>query len=206
MAFEDSDVEEAGVEEAGPPPEESGNRIFLIVAGVLIGLLVLSLLCLGGYALIRVPQMRNAQNTQAAKVALQNTQAAGQATDIAMSVGATQTAKAQSTQNALATANAAKLFTPTPTRTQVLAAKPTSTQNGAAANAATATMAALQTRVASNNLTPTATLLPKAGLGDELIQVNVPAVGLVSVGVPAFVGLFVLLVGMAFVARWLRKR
>jgi uncharacterized protein HemX len=56
-------------------PEESGsNRTFLIVAGVLGGIMVLAIACLALYALVLAPQRRNQQATQVAQINAQNTQ------------------------------------------------------------------------------------------------------------------------------------
>ena len=41
-----------------PPPEESSNRTFLIAAGILGGIVLLSIACLAGYALIILPSQR----------------------------------------------------------------------------------------------------------------------------------------------------
>ncbi len=200
MAFENDDTEPA-VEEAGPPPEESSNRAFLIVAGILVAILLLSLLCLGGYALIRLPQLRAGKATDAARAVAQSTQ-------MAQAVAETGTAEFIASWTATPSPTTPATSTPTATSTPVVA--PVKTKLGPVANtpdARTATMAALLTQVASNTTpVPTATLLPKAGFADELVKVNIPAVGVVSVGLPAFLGMFVVLVGVAFIARWLRKK
>jgi hypothetical protein len=55
------------------PPEESSNRTFMIAAGVLGGIVLLSIICLAGYALLILPQQRAAQNQQV-NAATQNAQ------------------------------------------------------------------------------------------------------------------------------------
>ena len=90
MTFEDMDSNEFGDElgdEFGddfsdldvndtPPPEEASNRTFLIVAGVLAALIVVSIVCMPLYALVYVPQRNNQQATEIAKINAQNTQVA----------------------------------------------------------------------------------------------------------------------------------
>ena len=39
-----------------PPPEESSNRTFLVVAGILLGIVLLSIACFAGYALLVLPK------------------------------------------------------------------------------------------------------------------------------------------------------
>jgi LPXTG-motif cell wall-anchored protein len=68
-------MEGNNVEEVPPEPEEGGsNRTFLIVAGVLGGIMVLAIACLALYALVLAPQRRNQQATQVAQINAQNTQ------------------------------------------------------------------------------------------------------------------------------------
>src|SRR5574342_292388 len=63
-------------EEEETPPEESSNRTFLIAAGILGGIVLLSLACLAGYWLVVRPQQlaaqqaveQNAQATQNAQI------------------------------------------------------------------------------------------------------------------------------------------
>ncbi len=43
-----------------PPPEESSNRTFLIAAGILGGIVLLSIACLAGYVLIILPSQNTA--------------------------------------------------------------------------------------------------------------------------------------------------
>ena len=59
-----------------PLPEESSNRTFVIAAGGLGALLVLSMICLAVYALVVAPRQREARATEVIEVNLQNTQQA----------------------------------------------------------------------------------------------------------------------------------
>src|SRR3972149_5784112 len=99
------------------PPEESSNRTFLIAAGILGGIVLLTIACLAGYALLVLPNQRAAQQQEANAVATQNAQTAGALT-------ATFQAQIQPTASlpptntpvvALASATATQLtFTPDP--------------------------------------------------------------------------------------------
>lgn len=186
MAFEDMDLEDNEFEmetEESSAPEESGNRTFYIVAGVIGGVMLLSLICLALYALVYAPQRREQQATQAAAINAQNTQVA---------------------QAAVETGLASK-FTATPTRTQIpptrtaspsptlVIAAPTTQVQVSPTIDRTATVSALLTEAASGVDTPTATpsSLPETGFAED-------------VGIPAMVGLALLLVVIIFLARRLR--
>jgi LPXTG-motif cell wall-anchored protein len=185
MAFEDMDFDDNDFDvDTGdsPGPEDSGNRTFYIVAGVIGGVMLLSLICLALYALVYAPQRRNQQATQAAAINAQNTQVA---------------------QAAVETGLAAR-FTATPTRTPIpptQTASPSPTLVIAAPTQVevtptidrTATVSALLTEAASGQETPTATpsSLPETGFVED-------------VGIPAMVGLALLLVVIIFMARRLR--
>jgi hypothetical protein len=58
------------------PPEESSNRTFLIAAGVLGGIVLLSIACLAGYALLILPRQTAANQQAATARAVQNQQVA----------------------------------------------------------------------------------------------------------------------------------
>jgi hypothetical protein len=133
------------------PPEESSNRTFLIAAGILGGIVLLSIACLAGYALLIVPQQRAAQQAANAK----------QTQDAQISVAVTQTFQA------------ALIPTSTlpPTATQVVA-PPSATITPAATSTqdpSTATVGAALTQAAVAQLTviPTSTALPGTGIADE---------------------------------------
>ena len=184
MAFSDmNDVEQELGEEK--PPESNGNRTFLIIAGVLGGIMILALLSILGVALIRnIPNQRAAQNSIATKAA-QNT-----------AIAASQTASVPTI-----TATRQPTFTPTntltPTNTPVIVLAPTKTPTIKVATAtlnAQPTQTAIQTSVVKASATPpkpTTTALPRTGIADEL-------------GTPGlFVAAFILVV-IIFVVRKLR--
>ena len=157
------------------PPEESSNRTFLIAAGILGGIVLLSIACLAGYALLILPGQRASQQ---------------------------QTLNANSTQNAvvaqaLTSTSQAIAFptaTVTPSQTPVVA-QPSATTIPITdtSDPATATVGAALTLAARAQLThvPTSTALPGTGIGDQY-----GAPGLVIVGMA--------LIAVIFLARRLR--
>jgi hypothetical protein len=133
------------------PPEESGNRTFLIAAGILGGIVLLSIACLAGYALLILPNQRASQQEAANAQATQNAQ-------IAVALTATVQAQVQPTA------------TLPPTNTPVVAQpSATATQPTFTPDPATATVAAALTQAAQAQLTvvATSTALPGTGIADE---------------------------------------
>ncbi len=181
MAFQDTD-EEPGMEEAGPPPEESSNRPFIIAAAILGGILLLSLLCILGYALFLRPMLNAREASRRATAVAQNA---------ATAAAATLTAEAQffsaTPTNAPPTPTVTATHTPVVVEATKTALVP--------AEITTATFQALQTTVAASKktLTPGATTtgLPTSGWADE-------------VGAPTLVMIAAALIVVIFLARRLR--
>lgn len=185
MAFTDmNDVEQELGEEK--PPERNGNRNFMIIAGILGGIMVLALLCIGGLALFQyLPGQNAARSANATNEA--------QATAIALA--ASQTASVP-----LATPTKQPTVAPTntkvPTNTPVIVLGPTNTPT---VDVAVATLNALRTQRALASPTsvlrtaqptteatslptsqattqatsqatsrPTATALPQTGIAEEM--------------------------------------
>ena len=180
MALEDMNMNLGPEEpdEGVPPPEDSGNRTFFIVAGIIGGIMLLALVCLALYALVLAPRQRSQQAAQVATVNAQNTQVA---------MAAEQTALAGK-------------WTATPTVTSVMPTATTTptpvvvpTQAGAPTVDRTATVAALLTEAAAGKLTATSTAsgLPDTGFAED-------------VGLPMLVGLAFVLIVIIFLARRLR--
>jgi len=193
MTFENMDTEfESGSEEAGPPPEESSNRPFLIVASILGGIMLLTLICIVAFALAR-PLITGGSNrqTQAAEINLQNT-------EVARAVSLTEVAlAAPPTATATATASPTEPPPPTstsaPTRTMVVAQQVTNTPSPTV-DQRTATVAALLTQAAEAQKTEpaaTPTQLPTTGFADD-------------VGAPGLLAAAALLIGIIFLTRRLR--
>jgi hypothetical protein len=165
------------------PPEESSNRTFVFAAAAVGGLLVLSMICLGLYALVVAPRQQEARNAQATQIILDNTKMAGSLTETAAALNPTSTR--------------APTRTPVPTvapptaTAVVVVASPTvqaTIDPGIATAIAQATLAAAQ---GGGGGTPTPTALPSTGFADE-------------VGLPGLVLLGVLLVVVVIVSRRLR--
>ncbi len=160
-----------------PPPEESSNRTFLIAAGILGGIVLLSIACLAGYALLILPSQRAQQGQAATAQAAQNLQ-----------VAQALTATAQALIVPTAT------ITPPPTQTPVIAqATATAVPSTNTPDPATATVAAALTQAAQAQLThiPTSTALPGTGVADQY-------------GAPGLVLMGMALIGVIFLARRLR--
>jgi len=182
--FEDNGL---GFDDDENPPEESSNRTFLIAAGILGGIVFLSLACLAIYALVILPQRNNAQLAEQNALATQNAQVNEALTATGVAFNLSQTPQATETL----------LPTDTPVVAQPME---TNTLNPAAAlegtltpDPATMTVAAGLTQVAASTGTvfPTSTALPTSGFADE-------------VGLPGMVIAAMVLVVVIFLARRLR--
>jgi hypothetical protein len=181
----DYDLDNIEIEEE-PQPEDSNNRTFLTVAGILGGILILSLICIAVYAMVILPRSREAQSTEIAEINAQNT-------EVAMLSAMTAEARAWTSTPSVTPTSVPQ--TATPSQTPVLA--PTDTpvmgEAGATVDPRTATVAALLTEQAEKELTttPASTELPDTGIMD-------------NVGVPGLVALAASLVLVIFLARRLR--
>ncbi len=189
MAFEDLDLDDNEYDldpEDSSPPEESGNRTFYIVAGVIGGVMLLSLICLALYALVYQPQRRNSQATQVAAINAQNTQVAQAAVETGLAAQFTATPTVTPIPPTATTS-------PSPSATLVIAA-PTQVLASPTIDR-TATVSALLTEAAAGRLTPsptpTSSALPDTGFAED-------------VGIPAMVGLALVLVVIIFLTRRLR--
>ena len=157
------------------PPEESSNRTFLYAAGILGGIVLVSIACLAAYALIFLPGQRQQQQEAANVQATQNAQIAGALT-------ATFQAQIQPTA------------TLPPTNTPVVAQpSATATQPSSTPDPSTATVAAALTQAAQAQQTVvvTSTALPGTGIADEY-------------GAPGLVVMTLALVAVIFLARRMR--
>ncbi len=188
--FEFEDEEEdavddfSGFEDDDATEGQSDNRTFWLVAGILGAVLILALVCMAVYAMVFMPQRRDAQSTQAAQINMQNT-------EVAMAAEMTAQAQAWTPTPTVTTTPAAITATSSPT--PVLA--PTDTPAGAVqatTDPRTATVSALLTQQAGGSTaTPTATGLPDTGFADDF-------------GIPGMIALAAALVVVIFLARRLR--
>ena len=184
-------------EVTGGLPEDDENRTFVIAAAGLGGLIVLSLVCLGVYALILQPRQREAALQEPTSIVLTNT---------AVALGLTETAEAEDFTPVPTEVppTAAPTAADTPVRTQVVVLPtdtPTATSFTTLPTVAplTATAAAQMTQTAEaiagggGSPTPTPTALPSTGFGDD-------------VGLPGLAGLTALFLVVIFLSRKLRSR
>ncbi len=172
--------EDLNYDEAEAPPEESSNRTFLIVAGILGGIVLLSIICVALIVLVYLPQRDSQDDTQGA-VQTQQAQVHEALTLTALSFELSLTPQASTT--------------PLPTDTLVVA-QPSAASTPEFTNTpdpATSTVIAGLTQVAGSTTTvfPTSTALPSSGFADE-------------VGLPGLVVAAMILVAVIFLARRLR--
>jgi hypothetical protein len=200
MAFTDmNDVEQELGEEK--PPQREGNRTFLIIAGILGGIMVVALLCIAGLALFRyLPGQRAAQNANATNMA--------QASQIALS--ASQTAS-EPTATKTRQPTASPTNTQVPTNTAVIVLAPTKSPTldiAIATRNALLTQAVQQAsptpptqkpsataptqKASSTPPKPSSTALPQTGIADEL-------------GTPGLIAAALVLVVIIFLVRRLRS-
>jgi len=174
-----------------PPPEEKNNRTFLVVGGIMAGLVFLTLVCMAVYFLVIAPRL-NAQKTSAqATIEAANAQVVQQMTSTAEA--------ALWTPTSLPTSTATE--TPIPS-TPLSSPTPVIAVNTATASATIdpATLVAMQTQL-SAQLTATsiseATLLAGAGM---------PQTGFFDeIGLPGLLILAAALIAIIFLARRMRK-
>lgn len=180
--FDNLDFEDVSSEETISTSRGS-NRSFLIVAGILGGILLIALLAIAAYAVLYLPNRDTGQQTQVAGINATNTAVAEQAqqTAVARQISLTPTFTATLPPTDTPT------ITPSSTSTPVLA--PTNTPEpvddetpDASPDPATETVAALLTQQAAGGgdeptLVPTSTALPDTGFADDF---GVPGLLLVA--------------------------
>jgi cytoskeletal protein RodZ len=174
-----------------PPPEEKNNRTFLVVGGIMAGLVFLTLVCMAVYFLVIAPRL-NAQKTSAqATIEAANAQVVQQMTSTAEA--------ALWTPTSLPTSTATETSIPS---TPLSSPTPVIAVNTATASATIdpATLVAMQTQL-SAQLTATsiseATLLAGAGM---------PQTGFFDeIGLPGLLILAAALIAIIFLVRRMRK-
>lgn len=161
------------------PPEESGNKTFVIAAAVIGGIVLLSIALLAVYGLYYIPRQTAQRDAQQATLVAQNLQVGIGLTEKAISDMLSQTPAASPTLE--------------PTQTPVFQASTPTVQ--APSDPQTATVAAALTQAAQAQLTvtamPASTALPNTGFFDE-------------VGVPGLAVMAAALVIVILLARRLR--
>ncbi len=195
--FNDNQFEEFEEEpQASPEPSKpGGNRNFILAIGILGAISLLTLIVLIVVGLVILPQRNAARLEQAAVINAGNTATAQAATQQAFA--------AQQTMSVVPTETMTASASPMPSSTPVVAfatetlappigglGTPLAQQD---LSARTQTVAALLTQAAGGTRTPTpsSTALPITGFADE-------------VGLPALIGLAVLLIVVIFMVRRVR--
>lgn len=177
--FEDLDFEDVSSGDTIATSRGS-NRTFLIVAGVLGGILLIALLAIAAYAILILPGRGPGQQTQAAEINATNTAIAQEAQLTAVARQVTVTATFTATLEPSATpspqpsASSTPILAPTNTDEPVEGTPPTPD------TAATATVAALLTQQAAGDEPtpiPTSTALPDTGFADDF---GVPGLALIA--------------------------
>lgn len=169
-----------------PPPEEKSNRTFLIVAGILGGLVLLTLICMAVYFFYLSPRL-NAQKIAAqSTIEAANTQAVLQLTSTAQAAMLT-----PSTLTPLPLQTGTPVLREaTATNTPVIAVP---LGSPAATNTSNpATLVAMQTQLAYQMTSTAIARMPTTGFFDE-------------VGLPTLIVLGCVLVVVIFLARRMRR-
>ncbi len=178
-----------------PPPEERSNRTFLIVGGVMAGLVFLTLVCMAIYFLVIAPRLTAQKNAAQATIEAGNAQAVQQLTLTAQA--ALWTPTLQSTPIPLQTGTTAPK-TPTVSSTPVIALG----TPAATATTDPATLAAMQTQLAAQMTSTAAAAQGTRGVGGQ----GMPTTGFFDeVGIPTMIILALALVAVIFLARRMRK-
>jgi ABC-type antimicrobial peptide transport system permease subunit len=181
-----------------PPPEPKNNRTFLIVGGIMAGLVFLTLVCMAVYFLVISPRLAAQRSAAQATIEAGNAQAVQQLTQTAQA--ALFTATPQNTPIPLATG------TPVPP-TLAASATPIIAQNTEVSTPTNdpATLAALQTQLAFQ-MTSTGQAGGIIGTQTALAGGGMPTTGFFDeVGLPTLIILAVALIAVIFLARRMRK-
>jgi heme/copper-type cytochrome/quinol oxidase subunit 2 len=172
-----------------PPPEEKSNRTFLIVGGVMAGLVFLTLVCLAIYFLVIRPRSAATRNAAQATIEAGNAQAIQQVTLTAQAALWTPTLPPTSIPVNTSTAvPKTATVSPTPVISIPLSSP------AATATFNQGTVVALQTQLAFQMLSTAAAIqaMPQTGFFDE-------------VGLPSMIILALALVVIIFLVRRMRK-
>ncbi len=141
--------------DSAPPPEESNNRTFVIVAGILGGIILISVACLAAVYLLGIGGPSSQAQADSAT-------ATAQAANAFINQALTSTFEASILPTTTTT------FTPTSTPV-VAVGTHTLTPDAGTQSPITATVAAALTQAAAAQLTivPTSTALPNTGFADD---------------------------------------
>jgi hypothetical protein len=181
-----------------PPPEEKSNRTFLIVGGVMGGLVFLTLACLAIYFLVIRPRSAATRNSAQATIESGNAQAIQQVTLTAQAAQWTATLQPTSVPVKTSTPVAKTAIPSSPTPVIALPkSSPTAT-----ATTSQATLLAMQTQLAYQLTSTAAVPLPTTTAGVQ----GMPQTGFLDdFGLPTMIILALALVVIIFLARQMRK-
>jgi len=175
-----------------PPPEEKSNRTFLIVGGVMAGLVFLTLACMAVYFLVIAPRLTAQKSAAQATIEAGNALAAQQVTLTAQAALRTPTLPAPLPTNTSVTL---PVGSPTPV---IALSSPVAT---ATATPNPAILSAAETQLALQ-ITSTAAALATRDLGGQ----GMPTTGFFDeVGLPSMIILALALVAIILLARRMRK-
>jgi type II secretory pathway pseudopilin PulG len=177
------------------PPEETGNRTFLIVGGIIAALILVTLICMAVYFLVIAPRLASSQASQAATAEAQRLEQAQAMTETAVAALATP----EIVSSPMPSATKTKVVPPAATFTLVvvLATPQNSPVNDPA------TLAAMQTQLSGQMTQTSAALLGTRAIGGEA---PLPTTGFFDeVGLPLLLVLTFALLVVIFIARRMRK-
>jgi hypothetical protein len=166
--FDDLEFEDVSSDDA-ISTRRGSNRTFLIVAGILGGILLLGLLAIAAYTFLILPGRGTSQQTQVVEINATNTAIAEEAQLTAAAFRATLTSTFTATLPPTETATLVPTNSPTPVLAPTNTPEPTDDETP---DPATETVAALLTQQAGGGgddatPIPTATALPDTGFADE---------------------------------------
>jgi len=186
MSFEEPNFDENLPDEEQLPEESNNNRTFLIAAGILGGIILISIACLVGVYLFS--QNNNAQANAQADAATQTAQVASNFINDALTATFEASILPTATEPPTATA---VVNVPTNTPTDDPNASNALAAGTPAAATATVGAALTQAAIAQLTIVPTTTALPKTGFVDD-------------VGVPGLVVMALAFIIVILMARRLR--
>ncbi|MBN8657295.1 MAG: hypothetical protein J0M11_16305 [Anaerolineae bacterium] len=173
MSFEESNFDDNNLDDGQLPEESNNNRTFLIAAGILGGIILIAVACLGGIFLLN--RNNTAQAEAQAVAATQTAEAAfsgvGPALTATAEAAIQPTATLEPTQTSVVNvATVTATLDPNATPESAIAAAGEGTPAAGTPAAATATVGAALTQAAIAQLTivPTTTALPNTGFADEV--------------------------------------
>jgi|GEM_PF-371218 len=173
--------------------KENNNRTFMIVAGVLAGIVLISIACMAVYALVILPRQKAATAAQEATIQAQNAQVAQAMTQTANAALWTPTATPSAVPTATRTLAPTLIATPVATQATAVLSTATETVNPTTQFNLLLTQSADLNKTATGVALATATSLAQTGFVDEF-------------GLPGLAIMAVVLMVVILLARKLRSK